>query len=242
MTNFHSKLQINYAILQAKEKTSAQRNASIIRIKNLLAPHLPKHCNRALDLGAGQGVLIEALHHLGCRDVHGVEISSSQVLEARRHGCNSVKQGDALETLINLPENSLDLITCFDVFEHLSHELCGVWLDHITRVLRPEGRLIGHVPNGLSPFYGYIFWSDLTHLWCPVPESIKVFCRASNLHWLGAYENIGASSGIKGKLRTLAWLVVRATIATASTIETGKNELSSPWSRTFLFVAAKPLP
>ena len=55
----------------------------------------------------------------------------------------------------------------------------------------------------LSP--GGVYWGDLTHVWCPVPESMQVFCRSSGLQWLGAHENIGASSELKGRLRSLAW-------------------------------------
>jgi hypothetical protein len=48
---------------------------------------------------------------------------------------------------------------------------------------------------------------ELTHLWCPVPESMQVFCRSSGLRWLGAYENIGASRGLKGQPQWL-WLAL----------------------------------
>ena len=242
MSNLHTRLQNDYATLQAKQKSAAIREASIGRLQRLLAPHLPGSCQRALDLGAGQGELVEALQRLGCASASGVELSSSQVQQAQVHGCTAVSLGDALETLQSLPEDSLDLITCFDVFEHLPHELCASWFEQISRVLRDGGRLIGHVPNGLSPFAGAVYWGDLTHRWCPVPESIQVFCRASGLRWIGAYENIGASPGFKGQLRSFAWRVVRVAMAVVSTVETGSNASKAPWSRTFLFVAEKLRP
>ncbi|HBH72979.1 MAG TPA: hypothetical protein DDY43_05935 [Synechococcales bacterium UBA10510] len=240
MSYLFAHLQSDYATLQAKQKSAATRVASIGRLHRLLAPHLPVSCQRALDLGAGQGELVEALQRLGCAEATGVELSISQVHQAEAHGCTAVSQGDALAALQSLPDASLDLITCFDVFEHLPHELCACWFDQISRVLRDGGRLIGHVPNGLSPFVGAVYWGDLTHLWCPVPESIQVFCRASELRWIGAYENIGASPAIKGQLRNLAWRVVRTALAAASTVEIGRNGCGEPWSRTFLFVIEKP--
>ena len=239
MTNLSSRLQSDYATLQGKQKTASTREASIRRLQRLLAPHLPDSCQSALDLGAGQGELVEALQRFGCSGACGVELSVSQVEEARAHGCSAVVHGDGLEILRGLQDQSLNLVCCFDVFEHLPREICAEWFAEIQRVLRPGGRLIGHVPNGLSPFSGAVYWGDLTHLWCPVPESIQVFCRATGLKLIGAYENIGASPGLKGKLRSLAWRGVRALLAAASTVETGRSGFSLPWSRTFLFVAER---
>jgi hypothetical protein len=68
---------------------------------------------------------------------------------------------------------------------------------------------------------------------------MQVFCRSSGLSWLGAYENIGASPGLKGRLRALAWRGLRSVLATVSTLETGRSAFGLPWSRTFLFVAEK---
>jgi SAM-dependent methyltransferase len=240
MSDLHTRLQSDYAELQAKQKSPATRKASIGRLQRLLAPHLPDTRQVALDLGAGQGELVEALQRLGFTQATGVELSPSQVQMAEGHGCKSVRQGDGGQTLADLPDACLDLVVCFDVFEHLSHDTCAQWFAQIRRVLKPGGRLIGHVPNGLSPFAGAVYWGDLTHLWCPVPESIQVFCRSSGLCWLGAYENIGASPGLKGRLRALAWRGVRAVLATASTVETGRSALGLPWSRTFLFVVERP--
>jgi len=233
--SFTDQLQSDYATLQAKGKDSAVREASIRRLERLIGPHLVRRRQNALDLGAGQGELVEALQRLGYSSVQGVELSASQVQQAKLHGC-IVELGDALALLQATPDASLDLVTCFDVFEHLPHPVCAAWFEQIARVLRPGGRLIGHVPNGLSPFVGSVYWGDLTHLWCPVPESMQVFCRASGLSWIGAYENIGDSPALKGRLRRLGWRGLRRILALANTIETGRPSRELPWSRTFLFV------
>jgi len=181
MSDLYARLQSEYAELQAKQKSTATREASIRRLQRLLAPHLPATHQAALDLGAGQGVLVEALLRLGFAQATGIELSPSQVQLAQSHGCDAVRHGDGGQALAEMPNASLDLVVCFDVLEHLSHDTCAQWFAQIRRVLRPGGRLIGHVPNGLSPFAGSVYWGDLTHLWCPVPESMQVFCRASGL-------------------------------------------------------------
>ena len=238
MTSFYGQLRDSYAELPGKQKSAVGRAASIRRLQRLLYPHLPAARQCALDLGAGQGELVEALHRLGYASVEGIELSPSQVRLAELHG-QAVREGDAGQALAEQPDASLDLICCFDVFEHLSHDTCARWFSEIQRVLAPGGRLIGHVLNGLSPFVGSVYWGDLTHVWCPVPESIQVFCRTSGLNWLGAYENIGVSTGIKGRFRSILWRGVRFALAFASTVEPGRASLDFPWSRTFLFVLAK---
>lgn len=240
MTHLDEQLTLQYAELQAKQKSPATREASIRRLQRLLAPHLPTARHRALDLGAGQGELVEALQRLGFGAVRGVELSDSQVHLAHAHGCHSVQLGDGAKALADLPDACLDLVCCFDVFEHLSHAACAQWFNEIHRVLKPGARLIGHVPNGLSPFAGAVYWGDLTHRWCPVPGSMQVFCRSSGLRWLGAHENIGASAGPMGLLRSTLWRGLRLVLAAASTVETGRNAFGAPWSRTFLFIVERP--
>jgi SAM-dependent methyltransferase len=242
MSNLADRLITDYYILQAKQKSVHSRNASILRLQRLLYPHLPARCLEAIDLGAGQGELVHALTRLGCTQVLGVEQSPSQVSAALRHGSHGVLQCDALSYLTQQPDSSHDLITCFDVFEHLSITECERWFREIFRILRPGGRLIGHVPNGLNPFVGSVYLADLTHVWCPVPDSIRVFCRATGFVWHGAFDNIGASQGLPGLLRTFCWQLLRLIYATFTTLETGANGFCLPWSRTFLFVAERPSP
>lgn len=86
---------------------------------------MPASCQSVLDLGAGQGELVEALQRLGFSSVAGMELSVSQFLEAQAQGCTGVHQGDGLDTLRGLPDQSLDLVCCFEVFEHLPHEVCA---------------------------------------------------------------------------------------------------------------------
>lgn len=139
MNTFSKRIIADYATLQAKGKDSAVREASIRRLQRLIVPHLGRGRQHALDLGAGQGELVEALQRLGYSSVQGVELSESQVHQAKLHGC-TVEPGDALAFLQAKPDASLDLVTCFDVFEHLPHPVCAAWFEQIARVLRPGGR------------------------------------------------------------------------------------------------------
>ena len=89
MTSLHSQLRDSYAELQGKQKSAASRAASI-GVFNVCCCHLPAgQC--ALDLGAGQGELVEALQR-GYASVEGIELSPSQVRLAELHGCQAVRR------------------------------------------------------------------------------------------------------------------------------------------------------
>ena len=90
----HGKLRDSYAELQIN-RNRASRADSIRRLQRLLLPHLPAARQCALDLGAGQGELVEALQGLGYAYVEGIELSPSQVRLAELYGCQAVREGDA---------------------------------------------------------------------------------------------------------------------------------------------------
>lgn len=71
-----------------------------------------------------QAALEQRAAALGNAD-RGLELSPSQVQQAQLHGCTAAVLGDALAALEALPDGSLDLVTCFDAFEHLAHGTCA---------------------------------------------------------------------------------------------------------------------
>lgn len=237
--DIQSLLHEDYCSLHSKFKSPVSREDSIKRFSRLISPHLPYPCLHAVDLGAGQGELLVALKRLGCTDSIGIESSFSQISAAKAHGFESLIQEDGLSWIRSQADCSFDLVTCFDVLEHLTKSECFSWLLEIRRILRPGGRLIGHLPNGLSPFVGSVYLADLTHRWCPVPDSVEVFSRAAGLTWYGSFDDIGASPTLKGMFRSILWKVLRYFFHTFSLIETGSFNRNQPFSRNFIFIAQR---
>lgn len=228
----------NYVSAFKGQQSEPDRQASIARFKRLIEPHLLSISrDEAIDIGAGQGQLLESLLELGFK-ARGVELSAQQAEISRLAGLD-VEILDGLDFLQNLSSESVILITCFDVLEHLNKQQLTAWMQQIHRVLKPNGIFLGHVPNGLSPFYGSVYWGDLTHEWCPVPESIEMLCNLTGLKYLGSYENIGNSPSFKGRLRNVAWSLVRNFYSLLFMIETGGSNRSDVWSRVMLFKAVK---
>jgi ubiquinone/menaquinone biosynthesis C-methylase UbiE len=103
-----------------------------------------------LDAGCGTAYGARLLAEGGAREVVGVDIAKS-VLDAVAPAMPDTVRLEAgdLHKLAH-PDDSFDLIVCFEVIEHFEDPL--VVLDELTRVLAPEGLLLISSPNpGVYP-------------------------------------------------------------------------------------------
>ena len=96
---------------------------------------------RILDVGCGTGANLLMLSQYG--DAEGVDISEDALAFCRERGLDRVRQGAGEE----LPhdDNTFDLVTAFDVVEHMDDDLAG--LREMYRVLRPGGHALVFVPT-----------------------------------------------------------------------------------------------
>jgi predicted TPR repeat methyltransferase len=126
-----------------------------------------------LDLGCGRGELVGALAERGVR-AEGVDADSSMVNTAQANGW-PVVQGDLVGHLRAQPDASLDVVTAFQVIEHLPIGVLVAVLDESHRVLRPGGALIVETPNPTSLIVyarGYVLDPSHVH---PVHPSLATF-------------------------------------------------------------------
>lgn len=95
---------------------------------------------RLLDLGAGQGALVEEAARLGFA-AHGIEHCDDNVARARARGLD-VRLARIED--VDLHESE-DVVTMMDVIEHLPDPLAVLRRAH--RALRPGGELVVYTPN-----------------------------------------------------------------------------------------------
>ena len=122
----------------------------------IMQPHVARYefsnqvieqATNVLDVACGTGYGASILKSKGYKKVFGVDLDWSAVVYAN----GNYGEADGINFLqangSNLPldENSIDLITCFETFEHIldSHD----FLIELCRVLKPTGVLIISVPN-----------------------------------------------------------------------------------------------
>ncbi|WP_349371453.1 methyltransferase domain-containing protein [Salinarimonas sp.] len=112
-----------------------------------IAPHLPARVSRMLDVGCGDGATTAFVKSQ--REVAwagGVEYVPASA-EAARSVCDAIWTGDVqgLPLEERIAPESLDLVLCLDVLEHLVDPWTTV--SRLSALIAPGGRLIVSVPN-----------------------------------------------------------------------------------------------
>lgn len=130
--------------------------------------HLPRYlfaCQHAadrvvLDFGCGSGYGAKALSDVAQR-VLAVDIDEGALEFARlQHSCEALMFRKIDDLAATLDEASFDLVTCFEVIEHLKEVDQKQLLKNFRRVLKPDGLLMISTPNpeitslyGVNPYH-----------------------------------------------------------------------------------------
>lgn len=110
-----------------------------------ILPLLPPNVGRVLDVGCGTGETLALLKQdRGCSWAGGVELFPNAAQEARSR-VDQLFEGDIEKIVLPIQPESLDVILCLDVLEHLINP----WevMTRLTDLLKPGGILIASIPN-----------------------------------------------------------------------------------------------
>jgi 2-polyprenyl-3-methyl-5-hydroxy-6-metoxy-1,4-benzoquinol methylase len=116
---------------------------------------------RVVDLGCGYGAFLLWMRERGYENLRGIDLSQEQVDLARELGLDCVEVEDLFTALSQ--ERDVDLITMFDVIEHLTRSEAISALTTIAQVLSPGGTLILRTPNVDAALGTVLSYGDLTH-------------------------------------------------------------------------------
>lgn len=111
-----------------------------------------------LDVGCANGSFLQALQKYPQYTLMGVEINQFAAEQARKKGLD-IRRGNLFDA--HLEDNSVDVITMWDVLEHLPSPMKAIAEVH--RVLKPGGHAVIKVPN-LDSWDAKLFkenWSGL---------------------------------------------------------------------------------
>jgi SAM-dependent methyltransferase len=162
---------------------------------------------RILDIGCATGVFLAAGSD-GWSKV-GVELSPSAAQLAREHFGLTVYQGTVEEA--PLTTHSFDAITMWDVLEHVYDPL-GT-LRRVHELLRPDGILIGRVPN-IDSWEARLsgrYWAGLDqprHIFVPSEATLDQLLQRAGFKMLD-YQCLSGSAGMLA-LSWRFWLRRRA--------------------------------
>jgi SAM-dependent methyltransferase len=149
------------------------------RIRRYLKPSL-----RSCDIGLGEGYTLEKMYEFGLKPA-GIDIArfSIEYLEkefTRRNMDIRLIHGDI--SGVELDENQFDIVTCFDVLEHLPGDNLRKGLDRIRKSLVNGGLLIGTLP----------YKENLDESRALCPECGHRFHRYGHFHSFQSMEDIAA--------------------------------------------------
>ncbi len=209
-------------------------------LRRLVSRHFPTERDASvLDLGCGSGALLHVAREAGFRNLRGVDTSAEQVEAAARLGIRGVEHGDLFEAVAALAEASEDVIVAFDVMEHLEKRQLLRFVDGVHRALKPGGRLLVHVPNAESPFFGAVRYGDLTHELAFTGDSLSQLLRASGFREVHCLEDQPVVHGARSAVRLVLWKAIRTLLRLAVAAETGSAGRAAIFTRNLLAVAVR---
>jgi SAM-dependent methyltransferase len=158
-----------------------------------------KQSGTLLDLGCSSGSFLESMRSEPWK-LFGIEMSAESAKEAEAKSGAQVFVGDILAA--PFPPESFDVVTCFDVLEHVYEPRQVV--EKVATLLKPGGIFYFQVPN-INSVEARIFgtyWHGLElprHLFHYSPASLRNLAKAAGLQvkWLEARQNPAVGTSLR---------------------------------------------
>lgn len=206
----------------------------------IIKNYFPKNKDiKILEIGCGYGSFGYFIQNAGYENYLGIDGSEEQVSEAKRLGINIIL-GNLVEYLQKQDSNSLDLLIAIDVIEHFKKEELSDLIDDMNRVIRKNGMIITHQPNGESPFGNSIRYGDFTHELAFTQRSISQIFLSSGFSSVKSYEDKPIGHGLKSNFRLILWnYLVTPIYKLLLIIESGGVDKDIVLTKNFLTVIKK---
>lgn len=201
------------------------RNTSIFKGYNRSYLRLIDNYSRdasIIDVGCGNGLMLQFLKYKGFTNLYGIDISEQQVAQARKKGLNA----DVISVFEFFKNNKkkFDVIFAMDLVEHFyKYELIELF-NGFNSILSDNGMLIIHTPNGDGIFHQHIIYGDLTHLTIFNSNSLGQILRLTGFNDIKCFETGPTTKNFIGVIRLILWKFIRIIVQAVRIIETGGTE------------------
>lgn len=175
--------------------------------KKVIQPHLSANKEEGvLEIGCGYGRYTGLItNDMGYKNTVGIDISEEQIQFAKDHfHLTNVFCVDAIQYLQQSPSQYKTIIL-MDVLEHLELSYAVTLLQLCYAQLKPGGKFIIQVPNGLSPMKP-IFYGDVTHVRAFSVNSMSQILRMGGF---SRFEHLALPPLVTGFKSFIHWLLWR---------------------------------
>ncbi len=163
----------------------------IVRNMKKFLTHIQQHKQKGklLDVGCAYGYFVELARAQGF-DAYGFDPSTYAASQAKKlNGPNRIKVGTITE--VEYPNKQFDVITLFDVFEHLQDPIGDI--ARLKRWLKDDGIIViatGNTQSAAAKIFGrrWTFYIPPQHLSFFTKDNMKTFLSAQSLRsveWFG---------------------------------------------------------
>lgn len=149
-----------------------------------------------LEMGCGQGHLMEFLKDKGFKNIHGIDISEEQIQLAQEKGLKAVVAN--VFDFLKSNKDVFNVIIGIDFLEHFTKDELMELIPLIQMNLKNNGKLILQLPNGQGLFPGQVIYGDMTHLTIFTPRSLSQLLELHGFKDISFYETGPILYGIKG--------------------------------------------
>lgn len=186
--------------------------------------YLPKD-NKAniLDAGCGNGGFVCWLMEIGYINTTGIDLSKEMIELGKSLNIKNIEQADIFEHL-KINKESYDIIFCRDVLEHFTKNEIIEIFSLFNASLKPNGKIIIQVPNGYSPNYGKIFYSDFTHETLFSESLLNQVAYATGFTVVNVKEVKPVPHGFISIVRSILWKLLRMKFQYYQLIENGYSK------------------
>uniref|UniRef100_A0A7V2ZK77 Class I SAM-dependent methyltransferase n=1 Tax=Ignavibacterium album TaxID=591197 RepID=A0A7V2ZK77_9BACT len=209
--------------------------ATLLRIKSWL----PADKNvKILDIGCGFGLLLNTFKEEGYNNLVGVDISEEQINIAKKLFPEIDFICSDLISYLKNNQVKYDLVTAFDVLEHLDKQEAFATLELICNNLIEHGQLIIQTPNAESPWFGTVAYGDFTHEWFYTTSSIEDILLKTGFKRFDFLPSEPMAINLKSFIRKIIWSIIKLFLVIWNLAETGSKG-SKIYTRVFLARAVK---
>ncbi|HET9153179.1 MAG TPA: class I SAM-dependent methyltransferase [Solirubrobacterales bacterium] len=164
------------SLLQTEQEWDVRNRVLSETLTELVSVHAAAGASRALDIGCQNGVTTDRYASLTGLDWAGIDPAISE----RQRSPQGVELMPGSSDSLEFPDDSFDVVMLANVYEHIVPERRVASFAEMRRVLRPEGIVVGQIPNPYFPIESH---SRLPFMgWLPVRAQL-VYWKLSPVDW-----------------------------------------------------------